>query len=165
MPTDPIGDFFSKIEDPSAPMDPIGKTYPGSRHERRKAVERPEPIDWDRYAQYKSVGGRRIELFPIGALAAALRRKPGSLRLWTRKGYLPKAPYRLPGYERSDGTFMPGRRFYTRPMIESVVAMFEERGLLQKDRVEWSHYPDLPGLIHRKWTELYEEATSPSEEN
>ena len=163
---DPIGDFFSKISAEEEGPDPVGKTYPGSRHERRKPAPRPsQVVDWERWVQYKAVGGRRIELFPIGALAAALRRKPGSIRLWTRKGFLPKAPYRLPGYERADGTVMPGRRFYTRPMIESVVALFKERGLLQKDRVEWSHHPDLPGLIHSQWTALYEEATPSTEEN
>lgn len=154
---DPINTFFSQLSEEEKDAG-LADNYPGSRHKRRPVVDQPDSAGWERHAQYKAVGGRRIELFPIGALAAALRRTPASIRLWTRKGYLPRAPYRLPGVERADGVFVPGRRFYTRPMIEAVIALFSERDLLVKERVEWSHYPDLPGLIHQKWMALYEES-------
>lgn len=164
---DPIGDFFAHIEqEEEQPKDPVGKTYPGSRHLRRESP-RPETqtdVDWEKHAQYKAVGGRRIELFPIGALAAALQRTPATIRLWTRKGYLPQASYRLPGYEKEDGTYMPGRRFYLRPMIECAVELFRERDLLNSDRVEWKQHPELPGQIHQMWSDLYQQFQSEEKE-
>lgn len=157
MTQDKIADFFSSLDEDDS------VTYPGSRHPRRPKPE-PEEITEDswqlRLVQYKTVRGRRMALYPIGALAEALNRTPFTIRRWTRLGFIPHAPYRLPGTTRpSDGVHIAGRRLYTREMIESLVVLFRERGLLDSERVEWKNYPDLPELIQKTWTALYEDST------
>lgn len=158
---DPIDEFFSKVG-PEPDPDPVGQTYPGSRHERRRPLPPPEKaVEWDKHGYIKIIRGRRVELFTIGALAAALRRSSASIRHWTRKGYLPQAPFRLPP---KNG--VAGRRLYTRAMVESVILLFAERDLLVSDRVEWCEHPDLPGEIQKSWSRLYEEVIeSDQEEN
>ena len=161
MSRDHIADFFANL---GTENDPVGKTYPGSRHDRRAPIEyAPINDSWEELGQWKMVCGRRMELFPIGAIASVLNRTPITIRRWTRQGYLPHAPYRLPGYTRPDGKYIAGRRYYTRAMVESIAELFRQRGLLETERVEWKFHMDLPELIQKTWTALYEEDTTSSE--
>lgn len=131
----------------------FGDLYPGSR-KRRRPAERPareyEPA-WDATPTVKMYNGEPTEFFNLGALAAALGKRPVSVRLWERKGYIPSAPFRLPGYTNSQGKEVPGRRLYSRELINIVVEEFTKRDLLGKKRVDWNRHPDLPITIAERW--------------
>lgn len=134
--------------------------YPGSKRKRRdpKVIEKPSkaPVseDWASKPLIKVINGKNIEFFTIGSLARALNKSEVSVRLWIRKGYLPTEPYRLPATKMPDGKVVPGRRLYTREMIESARESFAGRGLLDTPRIEWRDHPDLAQEIRDSWTAI-----------
>ncbi|WP_189248595.1 helix-turn-helix domain-containing protein [Streptosporangium pseudovulgare] len=69
--------------------------------------------------------GREFDLFPIGALAAALDRRPDTIRHWERQGWLPPA-HRSTSYDER-GT----RRHYTRSQILAIHRIAQEEGVLK----------------------------------
>ena len=131
--------------------------YPGSR---RKLSAKPSsnvefiPDPWRDNFTVKKINGVDTKMYPIGALATALGVSVQSIRHWTRSGYIPTAPYRLPANMLIDGKRVSGRRLYTEALIDAVVAAFEKRGLLGKPRIEWSRHPDLPIEIKETWSRL-----------
>lgn len=141
--------------------------YPGSKRKRRpvnpEAVKKVRPSLEEGSLLSKPVlktlpNGNTIELFSAGALAEALNRPLVTLRLWERKGYIPRAPYRL----RSvivDGVKKPGWRMYSRDMVDSVVESFQSRGLLEATRVEWNQHRDLSVEILENWTKIHTKET------
>lgn len=131
--------------------------YPGSKTPRRPAVvvdeAVEEPLPWDASPIKRTIRGREMEFFAIGALAQALGRSIVSVRLWERKGYIPIAPYRLPDHKGGKG-----KRLYTRAIIDATVSEFAQRGLLAPDtRVQWNgEHKDLTIRLVEKWAELVE---------
>ena len=73
-----------------------------------------------------------------------------TIRLWERKGYIPRAPYRLRA-KTLQGKKTGGNRVYTRPLIESTIDEFAKRGLLGTARVEWNQHDDLTETLVRTW--------------
>ena len=141
--------------------------YPGSKHKiEREPVSNVEFIadPWREDYTIKTVKGVEMKMFPIGALANALGTSVPSLRNWTRKGYIPLAPYRLPANMIVAGEKVAGRRLYTEPMIEAAVEAFEKRGLLGKPRIEWKKHPDLAIEIQEAWTHIYKNPTLTKEQ-
>lgn len=136
--------------------------YPGSKRRRRERLETAvaERASWDSSPMVKMFNGKETEFFEIGALAAALGKRPVTIRLWERKSYIPKSPYRLPSHQRpggttlTDSTEMPGKRVYTRPLIEAAVEEFEKRDLLGRVRVEWKEHDDLTIALVGRWTAI-----------
>ena len=129
--------------------------YPGSKRKRGEAApEKPAKLlpstSWDSKSVTKKLGGKETEMFTIGALAAALERPLPTIRMWLDRGYLPDTPYRLRSAE-VNGKLVPGRRLYTRPMIESAIRAFAQRGLLDKPRIDWSSHTDLTIDIAKAW--------------
>ena len=133
--------------------------YPGSKRKRR-SVDRPtEKVEppWDATPTIKAHNGRHVEFFNTGALAKALGRSAVTVRYWERKGHIPKAPYRLPGHTTGQGKQVPGRRLYSRELIDVVVDEFAKRGLLGKSRVEWAQNLDLTIAIAERWQPILKE--------
>lgn len=134
---------------------------PGSKNKRKepdKKVSRrksDESNGWDESPITKTLGGQETEVFTIGALALALEKSIVSVRLWERKGYIPKAPYRLRA-KTLKGQKTGGNRVYTRALIESAVEEFAKRGLLGTARVEWSMHEDLTDALVKRWKEITE---------
>lgn len=149
-----MSDIFDQVFGEEQPEE---EYYPGSRRRRASAseTEAPDPDSWKFNCFIKIVGGEEIRLYPISAIASALRVSVPTIRYWTRMGYLPTEPYRLPNNMIINGERAKGRRLYTAPMIEAAVAAFEERDLLDRPQIRWSHHPDLPIEIHEAWTRLY----------
>lgn len=120
-------------------------TYPGSRHVRRgvqEVEEEEEAPVWDTDPRFYRVKGTDREFFPISALATALRRKPGTLRKWEDRGYLPQARYRAPVSPKTDSRYQT--RLYTRPQIEGLIAIATEEGLMEpakKMRIDQTRFP------------------------
>ena len=136
----------------------LDKFLPGSK-KVKKSVANPAPpktIDenaWDANPVIKLLNGIETEFYPLGALANALQKKPVTVRLWERKGYIPQAPYRLKD-KVLNGKNVKGPRVYTRAMIEAVIEEFDKRNLLGVERIEWSQYNDLTIAIYSRWQEI-----------
>lgn len=121
-------------------IDPDTIPVPGSRprvqHARKENVE-PDPVQWDAHPKVYRVDGQDTELFHIGALAAALGRRPSVVKDWERRGWLPRTSLRLStGVKRSNirkpgvaGAPVKGRRLYTRAFIEGVISLATETGV------------------------------------
>ena len=149
MSNDLIDDLFSEFEE----------FYPGSKRKRRQTEEPEKRVvelkSWDSRPYYKTMpNGQDMEMFTLGALADALGRPIITVRDWTKKGYLPAAPYRLPSKPDKNGDIHKGRRLYSRRMIESAVGIFGEAGLLDELRVEWSHYQQVSNDIAEVWDKI-----------
>lgn len=107
--------------------------YPGSskkisRQKSAEAEERETSLDWASTPRVYVVDGREYEFFSIGDLAAALDKRPGTIRLWERQGYIPEG-LRSPSVHEGKR-----QRIYTRPQIEGIVRIAAEEGILDKAR-------------------------------
>ena len=75
----------------------LDEYYPGSK-KKRKAVVKKEPEvvvspNWDSRPTKRTLpNGTDVDMFTIGALAAALGRPIITIRSWIKEGYLPSAP-------------------------------------------------------------------------
>lgn len=132
---------------------------PGSKKKRRdpdpKVSRRKagESNGWDENPIIKTLGGVETEVFTIGALAHALEKTIVTIRLWERKGYIPRAPYRLRS-KTLKGQKTGGNRVYTRSLIEATIEEFSRRGLLGTARVEWNQHEDLTDVLVRRWKDI-----------
>ena len=132
---------------------------PGSKKKRREAdpkVSRRkagETNGWDANPIIKRLGGEDTEVFTIGALALALEKQIVTIRLWERKGYIPRAPYRLRS-KTLGGKKTGGNRVYTRALIEATVDEFVKRGLIGTTRVEWGQHEDLTEALISRWKDI-----------
>jgi hypothetical protein len=140
--------------------------YPGSKRKRRapdpKAKPRKvsTPETWDSEPQVKTLpNGKVLELFSAGSLGLALNRPLVTLRLWERKGYIPRAPYRLKSMI-VNGVKKPGWRMYSRAIVEATIESFQSRGLLEAPRVDWNRHHDLSIELMEKWTKIHTQETT-----
>lgn len=72
------------------------------------------------------VKGEPVEFFTIGVLAAALNRKPVTIRQLEARAMFPKSSYRDPK-RRGTGK----RRLYTRAQIQAAVRIATEEGVMK----------------------------------
>lgn len=103
--------------------------YPGSKTKRVVHIPVPdpeEPLILGIPRIYR-VGGKDVEFFTLGQLAAALQRKPVTLRRWESDGVIPRPRFTTPG---QDGDVRGFRRLYTRSQIEGIVSIAQEEGLM-----------------------------------
>lgn len=138
--------------------------YPGSKRKRKqntkKQLEIKEPLTWDSHPIKKPLpNGKEIDLFTIGALANAVGRPIITVRSWMKEGYIPQAPYRLPGKTDKNGKQISGRRLWSRAMIEGLVKALEKNGLLYVRRIEWPLHRQLSNEIAETWNKIREEET------
>jgi hypothetical protein len=141
---------------------------PGSKQKRRevnpKAQRKRRSYDetvWDENPIMKHLNGKETEVFTIGAMAKALEKSIISIRSWEKKGYLPRAPYRLRS-KTLNGEKVGGNRVYTRVLIEIAVEEFSKRGLLGTARVEWSQHTDLTMAIVSRWKDAVAAESQPT---
>ena len=123
--------------------------YPGSRHPRRAVAAAPAPAEapsWDARPVKKRIKGVDRELFPVGALAAAVGRSAVTMRLWERNGVLPAAKFRLQNKNN-----VGGRRYYTRGQIEAIVRIAGDLGMLGEQR---RIHPDFTANVVQAWRDL-----------
>ena len=140
--------------------------YPGSKRKRRapdpnaKPRKVSTPGTWDSEPQVKTLpNGKVLELFSAGSLGLALNRPLVTLRLWERKGYIPRAPYRLKSMI-VNGVKKPGWRMYSRAIVEATIESFQSRGLLEAPRVDWNRHQDLSIELMEKWTKIHSQETT-----
>jgi hypothetical protein len=142
----------------------VDQYYPGSKRKRKPVVaKKPEvelDLNWDAKPIKKTLpNGRDLEMFTIGAIAAALGRPVITLRAWIKEGYLPAAPYRLPSTKDVNGKEHQGRRLYSRAMVERVVEILRTAGLLEIKRIEWSLHRQVSIDIAEAWTQIRADET------
>lgn len=142
------GDF---IDQTFADMD---KYYPGSKRKRREPAPPKEvvEVEWSARPVKKTLpNGKDVEMYTIGALAAALGRPIITIRLWMKEGHLPLPPYRMATKVDKLGNERKGRRLYTRPMIEEAVSAFDRAGVLYATRIDWAAHTNLTKEIALAW--------------
>jgi len=157
MAEDTIDEFFQDLDE----------YYPGSKRKRRpidpkakKPRQVKEERSWDSEPQVKTLpNGNVVELFSAGAFALALGRPLVTIRLWERKGYIPRAPYRLKSII-VDGVKKPGWRMYSRAIVETTIKSFESRGLIEAPRIDWNRYPDLSMELMEAWKSIHDQETN-----
>lgn len=117
--------------------DSVVELYPGSRkpiirHPNRVLDEkrRPDPDDWDSRPRVLPIRGVPTELFTVGHLAAALGRRPVTIRAWERNKVIPNATVWSPGKDKDP---RGKRRLYTRAQVEGLVKIATEEGLMNGD--------------------------------
>lgn len=144
----------------------LDEYYPGSKKKRRpvdpkaKKKKSIEEGSWDSNPQVKTLpNGSMVELYSAGSLCQALERPLVTLRLWERKGYIPRAPYRLKSIVVK-GVKKPGWRMYSRAMIESAIKSFQSRGLIGAPRIDWNRHPDLSIELMENWTKIHTQETN-----
>jgi hypothetical protein len=128
--------------------------YPGSRVPLPSANEPPaepetEPVGWDSRPYKKFVSGKEVEFFTIGAPAKALNKSVVTLRHWIKKGYFPQSNYRLP-----EKNGIAGRRLYTRPQIEALIAIATKHDIVDGSRVDWSKHKTFAREVREAWSQL-----------
>jgi hypothetical protein len=153
---DQVDKYFSSLDD----------FYPGSKKKRRPVDPNAKPKkvkeegSWDANPQVKKLpNGNVVELYSAGSLCQALGRPIVTLRLWERKGYIPRAPYRLKSII-VDGVKKPGWRMYSKAMIEETVRIFNSRGLLESPRIDWNRYPDMSIELAESWKVIHDQETN-----
>jgi hypothetical protein len=119
--------------------------YPGSKTRRLvhadPVPDEQEPLELGTPRVYR-VGGKNVEFFTMGQLAAALHRKPVTLRRWESEGIIPVPRFTSPG---NDGDVRGKRRLYTRAQIEGMVAIATQEGLMDDSNT---------GIRKTKFTQL-----------
>lgn len=143
----------------------LDEFYPGSKKKRRAlepgvAAKKPAILDsWDANPQVKNLpNGKTVELYSVRSLCQALGRPVVTVRLWERKGYIPRAPYRLKSMI-VDGVKKPGWRMYSKAMIEATIKSFQDRGLIGAPRVDWNKHPDLSIELMESWKLIHSQET------
>jgi|SRR6267142_611116 len=112
----------------------LAKVFPGSTtplvFEKVREVQEESISNWDAKPFIFMVGGKETEFFSIGQLGKALgNRSPVTLRKWEREGILPKSPYTKPSNDPRGR-----RRMYTRGMVEGLVKIARDEGVLWPDK-------------------------------
>ena len=153
----------------AAPHDPEALDaviFPGGAPSRRARAERgapppetpaiPEP-SWDDHPQTKYLRGEPVEMFPVGALAAAIGVSTKAVYKWERLQILPPSRYRTQAPKEGPipGKQAAGRRLYTRAQIEAVIEAAHEAYVTMPRKVgtrpDWKLFT---ALVVRSWKAL-----------
>lgn len=132
--------------------------YPGSKKTLPVGEAQPaqpdENVDsWDARPTKKIVNGKEVEFFTIGAVAKALSKSVVTVRHDIRQGHLPQATFRLPD-KTTNGRVTKGRRLYTRPQIEAVIAVAKAHGILGEKRIDWTKHTTFAADVRKAWSAL-----------
>jgi hypothetical protein len=111
----------------------LAKVFPGSTtpllYEKVREVQEDHIAKWDDKPFKFKLNGKEVEFFSVGQLGMALgNRSSNTLRAWEKNGILPKSPYVKPSSDPRGR-----RRMYTRDMVEGLVRIAREEGVL------WPH--------------------------
>lgn len=105
----------------------------------------------------KTIKGTPVDLYSIGCFARAIDRSIPTIRVWERKGRIPKAPYVFPGAPGPRGDSV-SRRYYSEKSIVAVLDAFRDLGLTDIF-IDWSS-PEAKQFTARVTQEWAEEVAS-----
>lgn len=116
-----------------------GNTLPKNRD--KKAPQSKGDLNGARGKTYR-INGTDIELFTIGELARAIGRKPVTVRMWEREGWIPKPKYRTPAPRGEQIPSRPtkGRRLYSREQLEFLAKAVSSFSLAEKNSSDWDRF-------------------------
>ncbi len=123
--------------------------YPGSRVRRQTVPPDPAPVVEDDIlgpGKVYVVNGLDVEFYTIGQLAAALGRKPGTLRKWESQGILPTSGYLKPSDDPRGR-----RRLYSRDQCLGIIRIATDTGLLYGQGLGLEHFGR---LVHQLFLDL-----------
>jgi hypothetical protein len=108
--------------------------FPGSKtplNFREIQKEKEEYSEsWDSKPLIFTINGKEMEFFSIGQLGLALGgRSSNTLRAWEKDGIIPKSFYIKPSTDPRGR-----RRMYSRAMVEGMVRIAKEEGVLFPDK-------------------------------
>lgn len=100
--------------------------------------------------------GQERNFYYIGTLAAALERKPVTIRSWETKGIIPMSRFREPAPETAalPEKSAAGRRLYTREQIEAVRAAAVQCGVLDRARPTEAALTAFSKAVRAAWSQL-----------
>lgn len=128
--------------------------YPGKRAPKNRPKTKDTAIQDDPLAGIISkkytIGGQEMLLVTITEMAKALRRRPNTVRMWERNGWIPKAPYRTPAPkgEQIPGKPSKGRRLYRLDQVEFLVSAMEKFQVTEFYEGDWNEFRK---YIHENW--------------
>jgi hypothetical protein len=112
----------------------LAKVFPGSTtpliFEKVREVQEKDIEKWDAKPFIFLMKGKEVEFFAIGQLGKALgNRSSVTLRKWEREGILPRSPFTRPSED-----IRGRRRMYNRAMVEGLVTIARDCGVLWPDK-------------------------------
>lgn len=142
MSADPL-DLFKRLAGETDEDD--GKDYPGTvAPKNRGTVHVPATHQWleSLPSQEYSVNGITKRFYTIGSLARALNRKPGTVRSWEAKGWIPPASFRTPSpkSEQIPGKAVKGRRLYSEAQLVFLVEAALEYAIDDPNSPNWKGF-------------------------
>lgn len=128
------------------PLDLLGDLpdYPGNTPPKNRGKAPAPPSSDLNGAKGKvyRINGADVELFTIGELARALGKKPVTIRMWEREGWIPRATYRTPtprGRQIPDRQ-SKGRRLYSREQVEFLANAVYSFSLGERTSPHWDKF-------------------------
>lgn len=121
------------------------KDYPGGTPPRNRedspipTTPLDEVIAAAKVRRYR-VNGELREFYTIGELARLLNRKPVTIRMWERRGWIPHANYRTPppkGDSQIPGVAPKGNRLYSPTQVRFLIMAVEEYSLNDQGKADW----------------------------
>jgi hypothetical protein len=108
--------------------------YPGKKPPKNRAGSKPAVNDDPfvfLHATYYTVRGEKTAFYTVGEVAKALDRKPGTIRKWEERGFIPTPSFRTapPDGEQIPGKSLKGRRLYSKKQVELLLYSVEHFGL------------------------------------
>lgn len=118
-----------------------GSTPPKNRSTSPKRPKGEEELNGAKGKVYR-ISGEDVEMFTVGELARALGRKPGTIRMWESRGWIPRAKFRTPAPQGPQLPNAPtkGRRLYSRSQVEFLVEAVAKFKLDDKVQNEWEKF-------------------------
>lgn len=127
--------------------------FPGSRAPKNRPNQKQTYVEMDdRYNGAKGkeyiINGEKKIFFTVGGLAKVLHRKPGTIRMWEQRGWIPVPRYRtpVPRGGHFTGKSPKGRRLYSLDQVEFLLAAIEKFGLRDPhattNQLKWQEFTE-----------------------
>jgi hypothetical protein len=121
--------------------------FPGKKQPKnRPEAQLQSSILIDRYNGAKGkdyvINGVTQTFYSIGEVSKALGKKPVTLRMWERKGWIPKTSFRTPTpkSEQIPGKVLKGRRLYSQEQLDTLIDGVERFGILEYYSGDWDGF-------------------------
>lgn len=145
MGTQSLNDLFGDLPD-----------FPGRKPPKNRSASKKEKDD-DPFRFLRSttyvVRGESIAFYTVGELAKALGRKPGTIRAWESRGYIPTPTFRTPPPDMAQipGKTPKGRRLYSKKQVELLIYSVKHFGL-DNPRGEGADWVGFKKHIQEQWS-------------
>lgn len=116
-----------------------------------KVLPPTDPIfnkkNWGKPTFIEVFDGFVYPFYRPSVLARVLGKSGPTLKFWEQNELVPKPPFRF----RYENTV---RNYYDEATILALLKIFNERGLLMEDRIDWHRHPEISDLIRVEWERI-----------